>query len=110
VAALAPGRVSMVQFQQGRADLPPAGQALLDAVASQLAANPKLRLQLVAYASGQSDDAVAARRISLARAVQMRSYLIEKGVESIRMNVRALGDRNDGAGPADRVDLVILDH
>lgn len=107
--ALAPGRPSMIQFAAGRSDIPPEGQDVLNSIAAQLAGNPKLRLQLVAYASGPSDDAVVSRRLSLARAVQMRSYLIEKGVQSVRMDVRALGNRTEGGGPADRVDLVILD-
>jgi len=36
--------------------------------------------------------------------------LIEKGVHSFRMDVRALGNRNEDNGPADRVDLILLDH
>lgn len=108
-AAPAFAHLNVVRFPQGRAEIPPEGQQLLDAVASQLAANAKLRLQLVAYASGVDDDAVAARRLSLARAVQMRSYLIAKGVSSVRMDVRALGNRNESGGPADRVDVLIVD-
>ena len=108
-AAPAFAKLNVVRFQQGRAEIPPEGQELLNAVAAQLAANAKLRLQLVAYASGVDEDAVAARRLSLARAVQMRSYLIAKGVPSVRMDVRALGNRNEGGGPADRVDVMILD-
>jgi hypothetical protein len=30
-------------------------------------------------------------------------------VQSVRMDVRALGTRNDSGGAADRVDLVLLD-
>lgn len=108
-AAPALARLNVVRFPQGRAEIPPEGQHLLDTIAAQLAANAKLRLQLVAYASGVEDDAVAARRLSLARAVQMRSYLIAKGVPSVRMDVRALGNRNEGGGPADRVDVTIVD-
>jgi outer membrane protein OmpA-like peptidoglycan-associated protein len=108
-AAPALAHLNVVRFPQGRAEIPPEGQELLDTVASQLAANAKLRLQLVAYASGVADDAVAARRLSLARAVQMRSYLIAKGVSSVRMDVRALGNRNESGGPADRVDVMIVD-
>jgi outer membrane protein OmpA-like peptidoglycan-associated protein len=107
VPALPPGRVTMVRYVAGSSDIPEDGRAAFDSVAATLAANDKLHLQLVAYASGNRDDAVSARRISLTRAVQMRAYLIAKGVPSIRMEVRALGDQNVGSGPADRVDLVI---
>jgi len=108
-AAPALAKLNVVRFPQGRAEIPPEGQELLNTVAAQLVANAKLRLQLVAYASGVDEDAVAARRLSLARAVQMRSYLITKGVPSVRMDVRALGNRNEGGGPADRVDVMIVD-
>jgi outer membrane protein OmpA-like peptidoglycan-associated protein len=108
-AAPALAHLTSVRFPQGRSEIPTEGQDQLNTLASQVAANPKLRLQLVAYASGAGDDAVAARRLSLARAVQMRSYLIAKGVPGLRMDVRALGNRNDDGGPADRVDVVILD-
>jgi outer membrane protein OmpA-like peptidoglycan-associated protein len=106
---LVPGRVGMVPFPKGQVDIPPGEVGLLDSVAQELAADGKARLQLIAYASGNADDLLAARRISLARAVQMRAYLIQKGVPSVRMDVRALGDRNAGDGPADRVDLVIVE-
>jgi outer membrane protein OmpA-like peptidoglycan-associated protein len=107
--ALMPGRISMVRYAKGQSDLPADGRDLVNSVAAQLAANGKARLQLVAYASGSGGDAIEARRIALARAVQLRAYLVEKGVQSVRMDVRALGNRNAGDGPADRVDLVIVD-
>lgn len=107
--ALMPGRVSMVRYAKGQSDLPPDERDLVNSVAAQLAANGKVRLQLIAFASGSGDDAVEARRIALARAIQLRAYLIEKGVQSVRMDVRALGNSNAGDGPADRVDLVIVD-
>ena len=46
----------------------------------------------------------AARRLSLSRALQVRSYLIDQGVRSTRIDVRALG-ANVPSGPADRVDI-----
>jgi|SRR5579885_1538464 len=109
MAAPALSHITVIRFAPGRSDIPQEGREVLDSLATQLAANARLRLQLVAYASGSGDDAIAARRLSLARAVQMRSYLIAKGVPGVRMDVRALGDRNDNGGPADRVDVVLLD-
>jgi outer membrane protein OmpA-like peptidoglycan-associated protein len=108
--ALAPGRIGTVAFPKGQIDVPPNEAGLLDSLALKLAGDARARLQLVGYASGNADDALAARRISLARAVQLRAYLIQKGVPSVRMDVRALGDRNAGDGPADRVDLLIVEH
>jgi len=105
-AASAPNRVI---FAAGAADLPDAARRDLDALAQRLTANPQTRLQLVAYASGSAEEANQARRISLSRALAVRSYLIEHGVPNSRMDVRALGNRNDNGGPLDRVDIVLLD-
>jgi outer membrane protein OmpA-like peptidoglycan-associated protein len=66
--------------------------------------NTTVRIQLLAYAKASSDGASRARRLSLSRALAVRAYLIEKGVRSTRMDVRALGDKF-GDGPADRVDI-----
>jgi outer membrane protein OmpA-like peptidoglycan-associated protein len=105
-----PGRISAVRFEAGVSEIPASAQPTLDAIAARLIANDTTHLQLVAYASGTGDDPIEARRISLARAVAVRAYLIEKGVHSFRMDVRALGNRNEDNGPADRVDLILLDH
>jgi len=67
-------------------------------------ANDDLRLQLMAYASGQDGSSSEARRLSLSRALAVRSYLIDKGIRTARFIVRAQGDRY-GDGPPDRVDL-----
>ena len=45
--------------------------------------------------------------MSLSRALAVRSYLIEQGIRSTRIDVRALGLAGD-SGPLDRVDVVLL--
>jgi outer membrane protein OmpA-like peptidoglycan-associated protein len=77
----------------------------LDALAQKLNADENLRVQLLAYASGTDDEASQARRISLSRALAVRSYLIKQGVRSTRMDVRALGN-NVKDSPQDRVDII----
>jgi hypothetical protein len=64
-----------------------------------------LRLELLAYAAGTEDQANRARRLSLSRALAVRAFLINEGVRSTRMDVRALGNNVDGE-PADRVDIL----
>lgn len=61
-------------------------------------------IQVLAYASKDKDNPSKARRTSLSRALAVRTYLIEKGVASNRIDVRALGDQF-GTGRADRVDV-----
>ncbi len=49
-----------------------------------------------------------ARRLSLSRALAVRAFLIDQGVRSTRMDVRALGDKVQD-GPSDRVDIAPRD-
>lgn len=72
-----------------------------------LAKDASLRVQLMAYADGDNDGANKARRLSLSRALAVRAYLIDNEITSTRMDVRALGNRSDD-GPADRVDVVVV--
>lgn len=65
------------------------------------------RVSLVAYASGISDQMSTARRVSLARALAVRAYLIDQGVDNLRINVQAEGNKATG-GEGDRVDVFLL--
>ena len=60
-----------------------------------------------AFAGGSSGSPSVARRLSLSRALAVRAFLIEEGVRSTRIDVRALGNRAEG-GPAERVDVVLV--
>ena len=59
---------------------------------------------MAAYAAGSPEDPSTPRRLSLARALAARAVLINEGIASTRIYVRALGSAADD-GPADRVDL-----
>jgi outer membrane protein OmpA-like peptidoglycan-associated protein len=112
VAALPPqggGLPAQVVFAPNVTDLPDQAKAALDGVIRTMKADDQVRVQLVAYASGLPDQASQARRISLSRAIGVRSYLIEQGVKSARIDVRALGNRTDLGGPPDRVEVVAID-
>ena len=74
-----------------------------------MVADEKLRIQLLAYASGTAETASQSRRISLSRALAIRGYLIDQGVRSARMDVRALGYRSE-EGPSDRVDVLLVEN
>jgi outer membrane protein OmpA-like peptidoglycan-associated protein len=93
-----------VLFRDGSAELSDDAKHRLSAVATALQENTTVRIQLLAYAKASSEGASRARRLSLSRALAVRAYLIEQGVRSTRMDVRALGDKI-GDGPADRVDI-----
>jgi outer membrane protein OmpA-like peptidoglycan-associated protein len=113
VAALSPktaapaGQPLSIPFAGGSAELPDGAESDLQAVAKQLAANDALRAQVKAYAEGSTGSASSARRLSLSRALAVRFVLIELGVRSTRIDVRALGDRDEGGAP-DRVDVLVI--
>ncbi len=96
----------VLAFESGKSDLP-SGNAQLEALARQLSSSED-RIQIRAYASASGTDAASgARRLSLSRALAVRSYLIDRGVRSTRIDVRALGVPTDGGAP-DRVEIATL--
>lgn len=70
--------------------------------------NPGWKLQIQAFASPDKDGVGSARKASLARGMAVRSYLMNKGIEASRMEVRALGAASERL-PKDRVDLIVID-
>ena len=108
-AALTPpgGPVSEMRlvFNDGSAELTAAASSQLDGVAKELLSNADARVQLLAYAKASAEGTSRARRLSLSRALAVRAYLIEKGIRSTRIDVRALGSGFED-GPPDRVDVL----
>ena len=102
-----PGQSMQIIFAVDEATLPAGAQAPLGAIAARLAADATLRLQLKAYARGGAESASHARRLSLSRALAVRSQLIEQGVRSTRIDVRALGNKSKN-GTSDRVDIILV--
>jgi len=92
-------------FAPGSADLPAAAPALLREIAETMGREPALRLKVAAYASGEAENPVPARRLSLQRALKVREALAGEGIASLRVDVLALG-LTAAAPPLDRVDLV----
>jgi outer membrane protein OmpA-like peptidoglycan-associated protein len=64
------------------------------------------RVQLEAYGGPRGDKSSDSRRLSLKRALVVRELLIEDGVPSEKIDVRAMGGTDD-AGAADRVDVLV---
>jgi outer membrane protein OmpA-like peptidoglycan-associated protein len=107
----APGlsKRSVILFAVGAAD--PAASALdaIKLLAGDLNAamtKTSSRVQLIAYGGVGGDKSSDARRLSLKRALAIRQVLIDDGVPSERIDVRAMGGVDDG-GPLDRVDVYV---
>ena len=93
-------------FANGSDHLTEAGGRLLSGLAERMRNNEDLRLQIRAYADGTPDTASRARRLSLNRALIVRTFLIDRGVRGTRIDVRALGNTAPDP-PQDRVDLLL---
>ena len=87
-------------------ELTEAMRAELRALAGALPDSDAARLTVNAYAGGDPANPSLARRASLSRALAVRTALMEAGVRSTRIDVRALG-LNAGDGPPDRVDVLV---
>jgi len=113
VAAVAPkapvdsGSAEQITFSGGASKLPNTSKPLLDKLAAEINDSTEKRLQVLAYAGGDNLSASKARRLSLSRALAVRSYMISKGVKSTRIDVRALGDKAPEGDP-NRVDLKVV--
>ncbi|HUN53015.1 MAG TPA: OmpA family protein [Candidatus Sulfotelmatobacter sp.] len=95
-----------ISFTGSSAELSPAVEAELSEVARMLAGNSD-RIMLSGYASGSA--ASGARRVALSRVLAVRAYLVEKGVQQPRIDVRAVGTPTDGGSP-ERVDIAKIGH
>lgn len=113
--ALPPATAQLV-FAPETAALSAEAKATLKDLAARFPAHDEnVRLQLIAYASGEDMSASKARRLSLARALSVREYLMANGIEGTRMDVRALGDEAGrlpngppAGSPANRVDIAMI--
>ncbi|HEY4123777.1 MAG TPA: OmpA family protein [Rhizomicrobium sp.] len=87
------------------ADVATALQSLAPDITNELQAKAG-RLLLQAFAGTPGDKSSEARRLSLKRALAVRQLLIDSGVPSDRIDVRAMGGATD-AGKPDRVDVML---
>jgi outer membrane protein OmpA-like peptidoglycan-associated protein len=102
--AIKAGRAMQIVFDEAETKLPESASAQLNTFASAIRDNKDFRVQLMAYAAAKDLSAPKARRISLSRALEVRSFLIDKGVRSTQIDVRALGNKT-GETPSNRVDV-----
>lgn len=95
-----------ILFAGADAIVGPQGTALIMGLSQRLNRDESLRLQIRAYAGGTPEAATQARRLSLDRALAVRSMLIDQGVRGTRIDIRALGN-SAPEEPRDRVDILI---
>ena len=104
---LKPGRALGVAFEGLATDLSPNAKAKLSNLSNIMRDTKEYRIQLMAFAGGKGLLTSKVRRISLSRALAVRSYLIEKGIRSTQIDVRALGNKTSEK-PVNRVDVNLV--
>ncbi len=104
-AATSGAALSMV-YGEAEVELPLTEKPKLDGIISQLAADKNMHIAVIAYASGTPDQASQAKRTALARALAVRSYLLDHNINADRMDIKPLGNKA-GSGVPDRVDIVL---
>jgi outer membrane protein OmpA-like peptidoglycan-associated protein len=117
VAALPPGAakaptprqpdVYTISFAVNASEVPSDANPNLKALAARMIKDPALRVELIAYASDPQKSVSRSRRLSTERGVNVRKELLAAGVESTRINLRALGEQSGGGAP-DRVDVLLV--
>ncbi|PHS77493.1 MAG: hypothetical protein COB59_09170 [Rhodospirillaceae bacterium] len=105
---LSDGDNMRIVFAMDSSKLPQDARDALKALSDKLKGQDSLRLQLLAYAGNADMSASAARRLSLSRALAVRSHLIENGVRSTRIDVRALGNKSSDE-VTERVDITVVE-
>lgn len=107
--ALSPGAADAVNtsvaFPKDMTELSDAAKKELAEIAEKVKRS-QASVRVVGYASGSADQASMARRISLSRALAVRAYLIDKGVNRLSITAQALGNQVPSGEP-DRADIFV---
>ncbi len=70
--------------------------------------NKNLKMEIHAYAAAIKGEPHSDARISLARALKVRSFLINNDVAPNRLKLSTVGEKNSDSNP-DRIDLIFID-
>jgi outer membrane protein OmpA-like peptidoglycan-associated protein len=105
-AAGPPPVQARILFPEASVELSEPAKVELIRVAEMLTQDQSTSVQLLAFAQASDSGTVSAGRISLTRAFVVRAFLLEQGVQPLRMNLRSLADQAQD-GPPDRVDILL---
>ncbi len=100
--------LTSIEFEKDSSDISEENKDLLNQLVIMLNEMPNQRVQIRAYALGNDTTHSDARRMSLSRGLKVRSYIKNKGIKPVRLDIRALGDSYDRP-PPDRVDVVLVE-
>ena len=99
----------MLVYKEGEISLPEDAATLIEQdILGSMKRSPHTRVRIMAYAAASDGKETTARRLSLARALEVRSYLMSQGIDATRLDVRAMGIQPDRAAIADKVDMILV--
>ncbi|MDA0663560.1 MAG: OmpA family protein, partial [Proteobacteria bacterium] len=101
----ADGTIS-IGFDGEQSDLPASATGPLDALIERMNQDTNIRIRLNGYASAAGDSPSKARRISLFRALAVRTYMMKNGIRSTRIDIHALGNKGE-QDDQNKVDVII---
>ncbi|NMM42962.1 OmpA family protein [Rhodospirillaceae bacterium KN72] len=97
-----------ILFASESQDLPGGANGALDEIAATMKNQPDATLKLLGYSEAIGESPSKPRRLSLFRALAVRTYLLKQGIDSRRMTVQALGSKDPETDrPKNRVDIVV---
>ena len=97
--------MATIDFSRRSVELSDAMKAELDRVAKKVAGPSSRQIDVRSYAGGTDPYS---RKVSLARALIVRSYLIDQGVKSKAIEVGTFS-ADDVGGDGERVDILVPD-
>ncbi|MCK5284362.1 MAG: OmpA family protein [Alphaproteobacteria bacterium] len=83
-------------------------QFLIEQILVKSTRHPNIRIEIQSFASNIDGNICSARRVSLARALEIRDLLINHYIDPKRIDIRALGNKTN-IKPIDRVDILFLE-
>ncbi|MBE1237249.1 hypothetical protein IHV25_06270 [Phaeovibrio sulfidiphilus] len=110
-SAAAPVEVAkaVVEYTPEATAIPESDVALLERFAALVLENGERRLLIQAYAGANDETGPnRARRVSLTRALAIRTFMLGRGVPGDRIEVRALGEQGARDGKPDRTDVIVM--
>lgn len=86
-------RLSSAQFEPGQTSFAPSDSQRMEKVVALLRDHPETHVMIEGYTDSRGSDS-ANERIAMERAAAVRQMLVDRGVDSTRLDVKAMGEKN----------------
>ncbi len=106
-SALIDDSLLSLEFLPAQTEILHDDRAKIMKLVNEIKQDSRKRLKIKSYASQVDDRPGSARRVSLQRAIAIRSVMVESGIEGVRINVQAMGDAVE-SGEQDRADIQVI--